>query len=64
MMVFGFRTFGLHAQPLLLNNYHKTEDIMASLARLATGFSIVCGFPLMFAGQAHDMSPNMAGRRS
>lgn len=50
MMLFGFRTFGLAAQPLLLNNYHKTADTMATLARLATGFSIVCGFPLMFAG--------------
>lgn len=49
MMLFGFRTFGGAAQTLLLNNYHRTEDPLASLARLATGFSILCGFPLMFA---------------
>ncbi|CAN0442041.1 unnamed protein product, partial [Scytosiphon promiscuus] len=49
MMLFGFRTFGGAAQTLLLNNYHRTDDPLASLARLATGFSILCGFPLMFA---------------
>lgn len=50
MMTFGHRTFGAAAQPLLLNNYHKTADALATAARMATGFSIVCGFPLMFAG--------------
>ncbi|CAM9693813.1 unnamed protein product, partial [Laminaria digitata] len=49
MMLFGFRTFGSAAQTLLLNNYHRTGDPLASLARLATGFSILCGYPLMFA---------------
>lgn len=49
MMLFGFRTFGGAAQTLLLNNYHRTDDPLASMARLATGFSILCGFPLMFA---------------
>ncbi|CAM9498738.1 unnamed protein product [Discosporangium mesarthrocarpum] len=49
MMIFGFRTFGPAAQALILNNYHKTADPLASLARLATGFSILCGYPLMFA---------------
>lgn len=49
MMLFGFRTFGSAAQTLLLNNYHRTDDPLASLARLATGFSILCGYPLMFA---------------
>mmetsp|Transcript_12519 Transcript_12519/g.16435 ORF Transcript_12519/g.16435 Transcript_12519/m.16435 type:complete len:517 (+) Transcript_12519:20-1570(+) len=48
MMTFGFRTFGLSAQPLLLNNYHKTADVPASWARLAVGVSILCGYPLMF----------------
>lgn len=50
MMVFGYGTFGLAAQPLLLNNYHKTSDALATGSRLATAFSIICGFPLMFAG--------------
>lgn len=49
MMLFGFRTFGPAAQALILNNYHRTADPMASLARLATGCSILCGYPLMFA---------------
>lgn len=50
MMSFGFRTFGHAAQPLLLNNYHRTKDALATGSRLATAFSIICGFPLMFAG--------------
>jgi len=50
MMVFGFGTFGFAAQPLLLNNYHRTQDALATGSRLATAFSIMCGFPLMFAG--------------
>lgn len=50
MMAFGYGTFGFAAQPLLLNNYHKTADALATGSRLATVFSIVCGFPLMFAG--------------
>lgn len=49
MMLFGFRTFGSAAQALILNNYHRTADPLASLARLATGCSILCGYPLMFA---------------
>lgn len=49
MMLFGFRTFGSAAQALILNNYHRTDDPLASLARLATGCSILCGYPLMFA---------------
>lgn len=48
MMGFGFKTFGLNAQPLLLNNYHKTADFGASWARAAVGLAIVCGYPLMF----------------
>jgi len=50
MMIFGFGTFGHAAQPLLLNNYHRTKDALATGSRLATAFSIMCGFPLMFAG--------------
>lgn len=49
MMLFGFRTFGAATQALVLNNYHRTDDPLASLARLATGCSILCGYPLMFA---------------
>lgn len=50
MMTFGYSTFGAAAQPLLLNNYHKTQDTLSSLSRVATVFSIICGYPLMFAG--------------
>lgn len=49
IMLFGFRTFGTATQALILNNYHRTEDSLASLARIATGCSILCGYPLMFA---------------
>lgn len=49
MMLFGFRTFGPAAQALILNNYHRTADPLANLARIATGCSILCGYPLMFA---------------
>lgn len=50
MMAFGYGTFGFAAQPLLLNNYHRTADGLATGSRLATVFSIICGYPLMFAG--------------
>ncbi|CAM9375481.1 unnamed protein product [Ascophyllum nodosum] len=49
MMLFGYRTFGAAAQALILNNYHRADDPLASLARVATGCSILCGYPLMFA---------------
>ena len=48
MMLFGFKTFGPAAQTLLLNNYHRTADPLATAARFATGCAILCGYPLMF----------------
>jgi Transmembrane amino acid transporter protein len=63
MMLFGFKTFGTASQTLLLNNYHRTDDSLATLARLATGCAILCGYPLMFAAlktsglnAAHEIS--------
>lgn len=50
MMLFGYSLFGLAAQPLLLNNFARTQDVWASVARLAVGGAIVCAYPLMFAG--------------
>ena len=50
MMIFGYATFGANTQALLLNNYHKGEDIMATIARFFTGLAIISGYPLMFAG--------------
>eukprot|EP00611_Tribonema_gayanum_P022046 TRINITY_DN4360_c0_g1_i1.p2 TRINITY_DN4360_c0_g1~~TRINITY_DN4360_c0_g1_i1.p2 ORF type:complete len:347 (-),score=146.33 TRINITY_DN4360_c0_g1_i1:495-1535(-) len=49
MMLFGFRTFGTAAQPLLLNNYHRSADPLVGVARFATGCAIVCGYPIMFS---------------
>lgn len=49
MMLMGFKTFGPSCQALLLNNYHKTDDSLATLARFACGCAILCGYPLMFA---------------
>jgi amino acid permease len=50
MMILGYGTFGSHAQALLLNNYHATQDGMATVARLFTGIAIISGYALMFAG--------------
>jgi amino acid permease len=55
MMLFGERTFGLASQPLILNNYHKSEDPLATLSRLAIGGSIVFAYPLMFSGLATSL---------
>jgi len=57
MMVFGSKTFGLHAMPLILNNYCKSEDYMATIARIATGVAIMSGYPLMFAGLKEGAFP-------
>jgi hypothetical protein len=46
----GFFTFGRSCQPLLLNNYHPTDDQPATAARVATAASLVCSFPFMFMG--------------
>lgn len=50
MMILGYGTFGSNAQALLLNNYHGSQDIMATVARLFTGIAIISGYALMFAG--------------
>ena len=50
MMCSGYLLFGASAQPLILNNFHRSKDIFASLARMATGLAIVFAYPLMFAG--------------
>ena len=50
MMMLGYGTFGAHSQALLLNNYHPTQDLMATVARGFTGLAIISGYPLMFAG--------------
>jgi amino acid permease len=50
MMIFGYATFGIHSQTLLLNNYHPSLDTMATIARAFTGIAIISGYALMFAG--------------
>jgi amino acid permease len=50
MMILGYGTFGSSAQALLLNNYHASQDVMATVARLFTGVAIISGYALMFAG--------------
>ena len=50
MMFFGYLIFGTTVQPLILNNFHRTDDLLATFARLATGLAITFAYPLMFAG--------------
>ena len=45
----GYLTFGASCQPLILSNYHPTDDWLATGARLATAASLSCSFPLVFA---------------
>lgn len=46
---FGFRTFGENCLGNILNNYAATDGL-ASLCRIAIGFSIVFTYPLAFTG--------------
>lgn len=48
-MAAGYSTFGDVCQGNLLLNYHP-DDILSTLGRLATGFSILFGFPLVVCG--------------
>ena len=48
-MTAGYSTFGDSTQGNILLNYHP-DDILSTLGRLATGFSILFGFPLVACG--------------
>eukprot|EP00591_Stephanopyxis_turris_P001867 CAMPEP_0195519780 /NCGR_PEP_ID=MMETSP0794_2-20130614/15463_1 /TAXON_ID=515487 /ORGANISM="Stephanopyxis turris, Strain CCMP 815" /LENGTH=472 /DNA_ID=CAMNT_0040648993 /DNA_START=162 /DNA_END=1580 /DNA_ORIENTATION=+ len=48
-MMAGYSTFGDICQGNILLNYHP-KDILSTLARWATGFSIIFGFPLVNNG--------------
>lgn len=50
MMMLGYGTFGRNSQALLLNNYHGSKDVLATIARTLTGVAIISGYALMFAG--------------
>jgi amino acid permease len=45
----GYYTFGSNCQPLILVNYHPTEDAAATAARVATAASLYLSFPFAFA---------------
>ncbi len=49
IMTAGYSTFGEACQGNILLNYHP-EDILSTLGRVATGFSILFGFPLVTCG--------------
>mmetsp|Transcript_14676 Transcript_14676/g.18755 ORF Transcript_14676/g.18755 Transcript_14676/m.18755 type:complete len:556 (-) Transcript_14676:373-2040(-) len=49
VMAAGYKTFGDNCQSNIIKNYHP-DDVLAGLARLATGISILFGFPLTFIG--------------
>jgi amino acid permease len=55
MMLIGYSLFGSVAQPLILNNFHRTADHLATGARLATGLAITFAYPLMFNGVKSSM---------
>jgi amino acid permease len=48
-MIAGYSTFGDACQGNILLNYHP-DDILSNLGRLATGLSILFGFPLVACG--------------
>ncbi|OEU20517.1 Aa_trans-domain-containing protein [Fragilariopsis cylindrus CCMP1102] len=48
-MMAGYATFGDICQGNILLNYHP-NDILSTFGRLATGFSILFGFPLVVCG--------------
>jgi len=48
-MMAGYATFGDVCQGNILLNYHP-NDVLSTFARLATGFSILFGFPLVVCG--------------
>lgn len=48
MMFAGYKLFGDTAQPLILNNFHPSQDRLATGARIAIGMAITFAYPLMF----------------
>ena len=58
-MTAGYSTFGEACQGNILLNYHP-GDILSTLGRVATGFSILFGFPLVACG-ARESIVGVAG---
>lgn len=53
-MTAGYSTFGDVCRGNLLLNYHP-QDVLGTLGRLATGFSILFGFPLVMCGARESL---------
>ena len=67
MMLVGYRLFGSSAQPLILNNFHRSADGLATLARVGTGLAITFAYPLMFAGvksSLFNLFPSVKDKRA
>lgn len=56
----GYSTFGDVCQGNILLNYHPS-DILSTLGRVATGFSILFGFPLVAAGAREGVAGFCSG---
>ncbi|EWM22597.1 Amino acid transporter, transmembrane [Nannochloropsis gaditana] len=67
-MTLGFETFGLASQGLVLNNYHVSQDVLATMGRIATAVSIIGAHPLLFSGLRDSflsiLPPNVVSRPS
>jgi len=46
-MIIGFLSFGGNSSGFVLNNY-AVNDIFATVARIAVGTGVLCGYPLIF----------------
>jgi amino acid permease len=62
-MTMGYATFGDASQGNILLNYH-TKDTLARVARLATGCSILFGYPLVVMGARQAIQGIMADTSS
>ena len=49
MAAFGFLTFGSHCSGFILNNY-STNDVLATICRVAIAGSLIVTYPLPFIG--------------
>ena len=59
-MAAGYSTFGDNTMGNILLNYHP-GDMLATLGQVATGFSILFGFPLVAAGARESLIGAAAG---
>lgn len=62
VMIAGFLTFGGTCQGFILNNY-ASNDVLATVARVAIGLGIVFGYPLTFSA-LRDGVTELLGARS